>query len=399
MTDMDTIGGGDGDEVALPRFEHRLLLRLTAAHRAHTADNGSAGSHAPAEAVAATATAERVTARGPHRAGHRRERRAARRSLRVGLAGVMAAAGATLAITAVAQRPDGGGTGGDVSVGGPTGPAAPSDLATRIISASQEAEATTVVHVIQDNAGSRHGETWYDETTGAYRSVIHDSAGEPALDTSLAGDVQLQVDHCFSEYTDGPAGLPATPGSATRWVQNSLENGWLAEDGTEVVDGRELIRLVEREVPPLSDRELEAEIAELEDQVHTRTTEAAATTEPTDAPAPPSPTAEAEARAAREAVQAQVAQAAIEERARLRERGPAADGEGEIVGITLVDPETFRPVRTIGNLGSDREYVQTYEYLPRSPENLARLEADVPPGFTLVDRLRGDGEALDAGCA
>jgi hypothetical protein len=285
------------DEIALPRFEDRLWAELADEHEEHRARFAGPG--------------------GPGRSRHRRR---VRRSLAVGVAAVAAAA--AVFATVVVQRPDAPPGGGDGT-----------DLATRIVSAMEEAAATSVVHVAQDNTSYGDDETWTDETTGAFRSLQHDDAGGPLFDSGAAAvpgepdpDVPVRtVDYCFDEYTEGAAALPVGPGSATRWVQNYLERGWLVEDGTEVVDGRELIRL--REVPD-------------------------------------------------------------------EEYGTP----GQEPGYVLVDPETYRPVLNVGYPGSDDEYTQRFEYLPRSPENLARLVAPVPDGFARVDSLRGDGERSDAGC-
>jgi len=68
--------------------------------------------------------------------------------------------------------------------------------------------------------------------------------------------------------------------------------------------------------------------------------------------------------------------------------------------IYLVDAETFRPVRIIGYPGeaadhSDAMYVSTIEYLPRTAETMALLVPSVPEGYDLVADLRGDDERYD----
>lgn len=51
------------------------------------------------------------------------------------------------------------------------------------------------------------------------------------------------------------------------------------------------------------------------------------------------------------------------------------------LGVTWYDPETRRAVRRLGYPGSDAEYTQTYEYLERTPENLAFFDVPIPEGF------------------
>jgi len=240
-------------------------------------------------------------------------RRSVRRSLLTG-AGAVAAA---LVVAVTVRQSDGP---GDES------------LNTQIITATEEAIATSVVHVLQDNTTIGDSEMWTDETTGLARSLSFDDGGAPSYDTGPVTaplpdsepDAQLgrTVDHCLGAYTEGESASPPVAGSATRWIQNALADGTMVEEGTEVVDGRELIRL-HQVVEAYGERE---------------------------------------------------------------ER------------VLLVDPDTHRPVRVVYP-GTDNEYVQTYEYLERTPENLAVLSPPVPDGFDLVDSLPGDAQRLAAGCS
>jgi hypothetical protein len=378
------------DEIALPRFEERLRVRLAEAHDDHkaVAVAAAAASPSPSLASASADDADGLSAVVPP-AG--RERRRARRSLLLG-AGALAAAAALVVGVAVLPAGDGDVDGAVVDAGSPP-PGIPvpptSELAPLVIAATQEATATSVVHITQDNASYGDDEGWIDETTGATRWLQYDDDGEPLLDWSQKGDDTVTVDHCFAEYTEGVAGLPPPAGDATRWVQSFLADGLLVEDGTQVVDGRELIRL--REVP-LSELDRNSPYARrLRERLQ----------------------AAAEAEAATEAVGTSVPQAvgtSDDEEAdatlvdpfarRLSEREQAAaetvgSSDDEELGVTLVDPDSYRPVMVIAG---DHGYTQTYEYLPRTPENLARLEAQVPEGFTRVPDVRGDRAESAAGC-
>jgi hypothetical protein len=231
---------------------------------------------------------------------------------------------------------------------------------------------------------------WTDETTGAFRDLQRDAAGAPSFDSGLATPPAADgssapsasartVDYCFSEYTEGdPGGLPVGAGSATRWIQNYLEWGWLVEDGTQVVDGRELIRLREA-------------TAEERQAAGNGGNDAAALN-----PAAQQDALDALAEDGTESPPTTSADAELPPAA-TDELPPAATDEAE-PSVTLVDPETYRPVMTIGYPGSEYEYVQTYDYLPRTPENLAQLSPSVPEGFAQVDELRSDGDRADAGC-
>lgn len=165
---------------------------------------------------------------------------------------------------------------------------------------------------------------YYDETTGAYRFLQLDVAGNPELDTATFEIVENEdgtvtetgrsVDHSAGTFTENTSTVPVTDTwPRVSWRHDDQVRGWIAdgssvEDGLEEVDGQELLRVVD--VDPLEGQ---------------------------------------------------------------------ANPE---LGVTWVDPETYRPVKRLGYPGSDAEYTMTYEYLERTEENLALLEPEVPEGFT-----------------
>jgi len=375
------------DEVALPRFEERLRARLGQAHDDHRAVRMTAVATTTARTAApglAPPDGDTGRPRVLRRPPPRRRRGRGRRSLRLG-AGALAAAAALAA--GVAAWPSGDGGGANIAVDDPAGTSVPptSELAPLVIAAADEAAATSVVHITQDNTSYGDSEGWIDETTGAGRLLQYGGDGELQMDSSQQGDDTLTVDHCFAEYSEAPAGLPSVAHSATQWVQNYLADGLLVEDGTEVVGGRELLRL--REVPY---SELDPDSDFLRRLVERQEAAAEALAEARDATPPPSDQELAllEAEAALADARADAVDEAMSD---------DSGAEGEL-GVTLVDPDTYRPVIVRGYPGSDSAYTQTYEYLPRTPENLALLDAQVPEGFTEVTQLRGDGERADAGC-
>jgi hypothetical protein len=347
------------DEVPVPHFEDRLWHELAQAHAnaaADAADTGGSGAVRPGR-----------TGRTPR--GSR-----ARRFVALGVGSLAAAAALVAGVVVVGSDADRSGTGTRGRSGSsPTDPApsepappgeeapgeeAPAlDLAAEIRQAVDEAAADSVVHVVQDmTTGPGDSETWTDETSGASRSLSLSETGAPTADrgwrtpptpdqqppgfpaTSVPPELrpdpdpgiredqgvvtvpmvmQRYVDYCFRVYVDLEAGA-SPPRNEGERMAAWLAEGKLVEDGTEVVDGRELIRLVQ---PP-----------------------------------------------------------------------------GGADSVYLVDPETYRPVRLTSYPGGEAEYTMTFEYLPRTPENLAVLSPPVPEGFTRADVLPDDGDRHDAGC-
>jgi len=198
----------------------------------------------------------------------------------------------------------------------------------RIVAATDEAAASSVVHWVDEQtlpgeAGpSSVMESWTDEASDTTRTVMRGAAAGhvgrldlmvdvgpltgPTID-SPAHSGQRVVDYCRRQYVDHVDTHGASidiERDALRTVRDQVAAGRLVEDGTEVVDGRELIRLTRIE---------------------------------------------------------------------------PADAAGDVL---LVDPDTYLPVRARGTLSTGETFSQTYEYLPRTPENLARLLPPIPDGFT-----------------
>jgi hypothetical protein len=367
------------DEVPVPHYEDELWHALARAH----AEQRQAGPPGPPPPAVA-------------------EVRARRRARRMVLAGIgsIAAAGVALAaivVTDADESPGRDGSGTETAGGDETTTTVPEQpevsLAAQITAATEEASETSIIHTLRDNKstafdGAAIGdeESWTDEQTGARRDLALDSDGEPSFDTgratppavddpgppplppdaqpfdpSLPQERLRQVDYCFGEYKEYDQ--TAIPGAieADR-IGESLAAGDLVEDGTEVFDGRELIRLVQ--VP------VELQAPGVGRQGRPLVVEGQPTTTTTPPATDPA-------------------------------TGELDPDEFEYVEhIYLVDAETLRPVHVIGYPGeapdySDAMYVSTIEYLPRTPENMAFLSAPAPDGFALVPELRGDGERYD----
>lgn len=180
-------------------------------------------------------------------------RRPARRRMLVGVGSIAAAVGLVAAI--VVTGPDGNGE---------------RDLAPQIITATRSALADSVEHVTTDwtrNSIPLDNEAWRDQVTAAVRFLHYaeDGSGRsldtgpldaPTVDTpgpSTGPHPHLSVDHCFDEYeiedVPIPEGATDISASLAEGVADELEAGSMHTDGTEVVDGKEYIRVVSDSAP------------------------------------------------------------------------------------------------------------------------------------------------------
>jgi hypothetical protein len=294
-------------EVALPHSDE--LARI---HDAHRLRGGSTG--------------------GGPASGSRWRRRAPL------LVGIGAVAAATILLAAITTRSDQGRERPpdvEISLG---------DLTTRVGAAVQALPADTILYETYTMSGGdapAYRQSWYDPVTAARHERIVTLDGDvvveggwpeaPGLDEAaapgLAEPVPLEVGQCdpvthymFDEtgaFVACDPGLPDPPQHAWRmvdhcqrtwtettrelrkdadigYVQTFLDQGGLVVDGTQNVDGRDLIRII------------------------------------------------------------------------------TEDGSG----VTLVDPDTYLPVQSSGE-----GETTTYEYLPRTEENLQNLATPVPDGY------------------
>lgn len=285
-----TTGNDTVDEIEVPHLKERLWHELAELHAEHRR------SDTPAQDTGAELIQRR-----------------ARRSLR--MAGIGAAAAAVLIAGVFTARLVGTGT------DGPTGRDADAVLVARVVAATDEALAESVVHAVEEQVrpdGTRYTmERWHDETTGVGRILSRDEQGNPLLDVgplvaptvdSPASSGQRVVDHCVRGYVDhvDTGGASINFGAGVIDVRELLADGELVEDGTEVVDGRELIRL----------------------------------------------------------------------------RGTDTGGGPYVL---LVDPDSYRVVRQRGTLSLGESYATVYDYLPRTEGGLGVLRPPIPRGFTQVE--------------
>jgi hypothetical protein len=316
----------------------------------------------------------------------RRSQPRRRRSIAVSVASIAAAAAVVAGVVILGDSDRGTAPRSESATGEPGSV----DLAAEIVTATRQATAESVVHVFQDSTTIPDGEAWTDETSGTRRDLFYDVAGDPAYDsgalTAPAPDATAPelpddptdpswplvrsrvVDHCFGEYAEIMTGA-LHGGTEAERVGRRLAEGALVEDGTQVVDGRELIRLIEVPAPIGQGVPQTGEVWVEEEQLVVEGDAPEPTTTTTEAPASTEPVR------------------------------PEDIDESLVEHIYLVDPETYRPMMILGYQGTDAEYTMTFEYLPRTPENLELLVTPIPDGFVQVDELRGDGERFEAGCS
>jgi hypothetical protein len=243
------------DELSVPHFEDRLWNELEAMHHERCRS-----------AVPPPAVGRRARRRGP---------------LLVGAAAVAAAVAVVAMLVA--------------DVPGSEPPPAAASVVERVLAATDPADGDSIIHeTVRRGDGIVMTERWYDQVTAADRNLVLSAAGDPLSDVGwpvaptadeaphpdLAGPAtelgecdplsrlsmddegQLHpcepdgssrpqpthayrtVDHCRRVYVDATSVLVRGPGWG--YLRMYLETGDIVEDGTEEVDGRDLLRLPNR---------------------------------------------------------------------------------------------------------------------------------------------------------
>lgn len=215
------------DEVPVPHFEDNLWRELARAHDQERVDGSTA-----------------VVDLG---------RRPGRRTVLAGV-GAIAAAAALIA---------------GIVITGPND-AADADLEAKIIAATESALADSIEYEVTDwpdTPAQPDLEAWRDQTTAATRLLAYTEDGERSIDSGPVEapspddegpdpsklSLDRVVDYCFEEYAVQevpiPPGATDISSSLAEAVSRHLADGSMHEDGTEVVDGRELIRVIEDSAP------------------------------------------------------------------------------------------------------------------------------------------------------
>ena len=224
------------DELPMPHFEDRLWAEIRAQHDKGAWTPTRAGHASPPLVLARPATAV--------------HRRTARRSLAA--AAVLAVIAATAALASLGTTDS---RSPSPSTQPPSGTLPDQEVATLTIAAIDEALDDSIVHSVTDNTDTGDGEVWHDETTGAERHTLSSGDNTPLFDVGFAvipgpddepstSALIREVDYCFSDYSDTEQ--PWLPvGTEAQQIRDQLADGTLVASGTEVVDGRELIRLLQ----------------------------------------------------------------------------------------------------------------------------------------------------------
>jgi hypothetical protein len=318
MSDEEPTMPGVHDEVALPHFEDRLEQALGGLHD----ERGRTG-------------------------GGRTAHRHRRWSLR--LAGTVAAAAAA----AVALGTVGGvgpsstgerGIDSTASTGAPERPVV--SLEAEVASTMRRIYADSVVHTTSTRPAYLRSEDWTDYVTGAHRMRWFNEDGSVKSDTGVVRPADpaepafyRTVDHCTRQYTEEvkPISSVEILRDNADWWLDVLDQGGLVEDGTETLDGRELVRF--RFDPQLP--------ATYSDEDRDGVWES---TDP--------------------------------------DESPVYTGNQRI----LVDPDTYELVRMVTEDELDGgQFIEDYEFLDRTPETAALATIPIPPGYTEV----GPEGALD----
>jgi hypothetical protein len=376
MADEDQMNGA----LHLPKFEDRLWDELAAAHAAEAATRPASG-RGPGRTRLLVAAA--VLALGAV----------------VGAAAVMAARDDADQVNVAAQGEDEG----------------TSDDAQGVPVEVDEDWEPMIVVVHQENSFGGDDRRWEDEGGAGFRSLQLDDAGEPSYDSAWldlvereGGElvvVQRTVDHRNQTWYDdewaGPTSGEGTdhltdPVSPRQSHEDAVAAGFAVEDGLEVVDGVELLRVVDA-MPgdwcgtnPLGDEVcLDLFVVESEPDSWACPPDGWILPEGATGDGLPS-RSQADDGSDGDFVERQPDPEVCVPPEELVLQGAEADPS---LGVTWLDPETYRPVLRHGYPGSDAEYTQTFEYLERTEENLALLDPEIPEGYTQIDPADAAGDA------